>query len=206
MKLRYSPASPFVRKVWLAVAELGIEDRVERIATNPLSRDDVLGSPNPLGKVPCLETDDGAVLYDSPVIIEYLDAEHGGNRLIPATGPARWTALRRQALADGMIDSTVLCFIEGMRKPERRSAGWIAHNRAAVERGLAALEAEAENLAGEVTVGHITIAVALEMADIHFDDIGWRDSHPGLARWFAEFSRRAAMQANVLEDPRKPAA
>jgi glutathione S-transferase len=206
MKLRYSPASPFVRKVWLAVAELGLEDRVERIATDPLNRADVLGIPNPLGKVPCLETDDGTVLYDSPVIIEYLDAEHGGRRLIPASGPARWTALRRQALADGMIDSAVLCFIESMRKPERRSDGWIAHNRAAVERGLGALEGEAEALGGEVSAGHITIAVALEMTDIHFDDMGWRDGHPRLARWFAEFSRRPSMQATRLEDPRKRAA
>ncbi len=204
MKLRYSPASPFVRKVWLAVAELGLEDRVEQVPTNPMKREDVLGSPNPLGKVPCLESDDGAVLYDSPVIIEYLDAEFGANRLIPKFGPARWTALRRQALADGMIESTVLCFIEGMRKPERQSAGWVAHNRAAVERGIAALEAE--DLAGEVTVGHITIAVALEMADIHFAELGWRDSHPKLAQWFAEFSRRPSMQATRLEDPRKPAA
>lgn len=207
MKLRYSPASPFVRKVWLAVAELGLEDRVEQIPTNPLKREDVLGSPNPLGKVPCLETGDGQLIYDSPVIIEYLDAEHGGNRLIPAAGPERWTALRRQALADGMIDGTVLCFIEGMRKPERQSGGWIAHNRAAVERGLDALEAEADELEGDaVTVGHITIAVALEMADIHFADMGWRESHPKLAQWFETFSRRPSMQATRLEDLTKPAA
>ncbi len=203
MKLRYSPASPFVRKVWLAVAELGLEDKVEQVPTNPLKREDVLASPNPLGKVPCLETDDGAVLYDSSVIIEYLDAEFGGNRLIPASGPERWTALRRQALADGLIESTVLCFIEGMRKPERQSAGWIAHNRAAVERGLAALEGEAEALGDGVSAGHITIAVALEMADIHFDDLGWRDRHPKLAQWFSTFSQRPSMQATELVDPRK---
>ncbi len=206
MKLRYSPASPFARKVWLAVAELGLEDRVEQLATNPLKREDVLGSPNPLGKVPCLDLDDGTALYDSPVIIEYLDAEFGGNRLIPESGPARWTALRRQALADGMIESTVLCFIEGMRKPERQSGGWIAHNRAAVERGLTALEDEAEALGDGVSVGHITIAVALEMTDIHFDDLGWREAHPKLAAWFAAFSQRPSMQATELLDPRKGAA
>ena len=89
MKLRYSPSSPFVRKVWLAVLELGLENSIERIATDPLKRDDVVNSPNPLGKVPCLETDDGTVLYDSPVIIEYLDAEHGSATLIPAAGPQR---------------------------------------------------------------------------------------------------------------------
>jgi glutathione S-transferase len=175
LKLRYSPSSPYVRKVWLAVLELGLEDRVERVATDPLSRDDVINSPNPLGKVPCLETDDGTVLYDSPVIIEFLDAEHGGGALIPAAGPQRWTALRRQAMADGMVENTVLCFIETMRKPERQSRGWIAHNRAAVERTLKALEGEADDFGDAATVGHLAIVVALEMVDMHFGDMGWRD-------------------------------
>ncbi len=207
MKLCYSPSSPFVRKVWLAVLELGLEDKVERVATDPLSRDDVVSSPNPLGKIPNLTTDEGAVLYDSPVIVEYLDATLGGNRLIPAAGPARWTALGRQALADGMIEATVACFIEGMRKPERRSAGWIAHNRAAVERALAALEGDAAALgADDVSVGHIAAAVALEMTDMHFDDIDWRGAHPKLAAWFEAFSRRPSVQAGPLEDPRKPKA
>lgn len=206
MKLRYSPSSPFVRKVWLAVLELGLEDRIERIATNPLKRDDVVNSPNPLGKVPCLETDDGMVLYDSPVIIEYLDAEHGGATLIPAAGPRRWEALRRQALADGMVENIVLCFIESMRKPERQSQGWIAHNRAAVERTLAALEGEAAALGEAVTVGHLAIAVALEMVDMHFGDMDWRGGQPQLAAWFARFSERPSIQAGPLKDPREKAA
>jgi glutathione S-transferase len=209
MKLRYSTSSPFARKAWLAVLELGLEDKVERIPTNPLKREDVLGSPNPLGKIPNLETDDGMVLYDSPVVVEYLDAEHGGNRLVPKSGPARWNALRRQALADGMIDGTVLCFIEGMRKPERQSAGWIAHNRAAVERGLAALEDEAADLGdGEndpATVGHLTIYIALEMADMHFADLDWHASHPKLAAWAEAFAKRPSVQTGPMEDARKPA-
>ena len=206
MKLRYSPSSPFVRKVWLAVLELGLEDRVEQVPTNPLKREDVVNSPNPLGKVPCLETDDGAVLYDSPVIIEYLDAEHGGATLIPAAGPQRWEALRRQAMADGMVESTVLCFIESMRKPERQSQGWISHNRAAVERTLSALEGEADALGDAATVGHLSIYVALEMVDMHFGDIGWRDGQPKLAAWFARFAERPSIQAGPLKDSREKGA
>lgn len=202
MKLRYSPASPFVRKVWLAVCELGLEDRVERIPTNPLKRDDVRGSPNPLGKVPALETDDGMVLYDSPVIIDYLDHAAGGGGLIPAPGPARWTALRRQALADGMMEASVLCFIEAMRKPERQSAGWIAHNRAAIARALAALEAEAGELGQEADVGTLAVAVMLELISGQLADLDWRTSCPALSRWFDSFRQRPSMTATELVDPR----
>jgi glutathione S-transferase len=202
MKLRYSPASPFVRKVWLAVCELGLEDKVERIPTNPLKREDVTGSPNPLGKVPALETDDGQLLYDSPVIIDYLDSEHGGNRLIPARGPDRWTALRRQSLADGIMEASVLCFIEGMRKPERQSGGWIAHNRAAVARGLAALEGEADSLGGNADVGTLSIAVMLELLTMQMADLDWRTDCPKLGVWFDGFSQRASMQSTALVDPR----
>jgi glutathione S-transferase len=202
MKLRYFPSSPFVRKVWLAVCELGLEEKVERVDTNPFKREVVVGSPNPLGKIPNLETDDGQLLYDSPVIIEYLDSEFGGNRLIPAKGPARWTALRRQALADGMMESTVLCMIEGMRKPERQSAGWIAHNRAAVERALAALETEAGALGEDADVGTLSIAVALELLGVHMADFDWRSTHPKLAAWFERFRKRPSMTATALVDPR----
>jgi glutathione S-transferase len=205
MKLRYSPSSPFVRKVWLAVCELGLESRVERVPTNPLKREDVVSSPNPLGKVPALETDDGQVLYDSPVIIEYLDAEFGRNKLVPARGPARWTVLRRQALADGMMDATVQCFVEGLRKPERRSLGFIAHNRAAVERSLAALEGEADDFGPAADAGSLAIAVALELLAIHLPDLDWRGPQPKLAAWFDAFRRRPSMVATRLADPRQAA-
>lgn len=204
MKLRYSPSSPFVRKVWLAVCELGLDHRVERVATNPLKREEVVNSPNPLGKVPSLETDDGQVLYDSPVIIEYLDAEFGKNKLIPAKGAARWTVLRRQALADGMMDSTVLCFVEGMRKPERQSLGFIAHNRAAVERSLAALEREVDDLGQAANAGTLAIAVALELLGVHLPDLDWRKAQPRLAAWFDAFRKRPSMISTQLADPRKP--
>jgi len=205
MKMSYSPASPFVRKVWLAVCELGLEDQVERVPTNPLKRGDMDDSPNPLRKVPTLTTEDGQALYDSPVIIEYLDAEFGRNKLVPARGPARWTALRRQALADGMMDATVLCFVEGMRKPERQSGAFLAHNRAAVERGLAALEQEAGSLGQNANAGTLAIAVALELLAVHLPDLDWRSAQPKLAAWFDEFRKRPSMTATVLADPRKPA-
>ena len=200
MKLRYSPTSPFVRKVWVSVLEAGLADRIERIEVNPLNPEDVRESPNPLGKIPCLITDDGMALFDSPVIVEYLDSQHDGDRLVPVAGPARWNALRRQALGDGMLDNVVAIFIESMRKPERQSKGWIAHNKASAERAIDALDAEAGDLAGAVDIGRIAIAVALAFFDKHFPDEDWRSSHPGLAGWFDTFNRRPSMTETVLAE------
>lgn len=205
MKLRYSTTSPFVRKIVVALIETGLDKSVERVATNPMKKEDVQNSPNPLGKVPCLETDDGMVIYDSPVIIEYLDGLHNGAKLIPASGKPRWDALRRQALGDGVLDNLVLSFVETLRKPERQSLGWIAHNRAGVARALGALETEADALAGPVDIGRITVAIALDFVDMHWPESNWRSSHPKLAEWFAAWQERPAMAASVLKDPRKAA-
>ena len=201
MRLRYSPTSPYVRKVWVMVLETGLADRIERIQVNPMNPDDVRSSPNPLGKIPCLETDDGMTLYDSPVIMEYLDGVHDGAALVPPAGRARWDTLRRQALGDGMVDATIAVFIEGLRKPERQSKGWMGHNKAAVERAIDALEAEADDLGGAPDVGTIAIGVALAFVDRHFPDHDWRAGHPALARWFDAFDRRPSMTATVLADP-----
>lgn len=200
MKLRYSPTSPFVRKVWVSVLEAGLAEAIERVEVDPLNRDDVRSSPNPLGKIPCLITDDGMVLFDSPVIVEYLDGRHDGPRLVPLAGPERWHALRRQALGDGMLENIVAIFIEGMRKPERQSKGWMAHNKASVDRVVDALETEAGELAGAVDIGRITIAVALAFLDQHFADEDWRGAHPGLAVWFDEFDKRPSMTETVLKN------
>ena len=130
MKLRYSPTSPYVRKVAVTIHELGLDDKVERVMTAPWDAATDLGRTNPLGKVPALIADDGTVLYDSPVICEYLDSLVG-SRLVPPGGPDRWTALRRQALADGLIDAAVSCVLEGRRPAERRSTEWVTRQRAA---------------------------------------------------------------------------
>ena len=200
MKLRYSPTSPFVRKVWVSVLESGLADKVERVHVSPLNPDDVRNSPNPLGKIPCLVAADDMVLFDSAVIVDYLDGQHHGPRLVPEAGPERWHALRRQALGDGMLENVVTIFIERMRKPERQSRGWIAHNKASVDRVVDALEAEADDLAGAVDIGRIAIAVGLAVVDQHFADEDWRGAHPRLAHWFDEFNRRPSMTETVLWD------
>src|SRR3990167_1033017 len=108
MKLRYSPTSPYVRKVSVTLIETGLDKNIERVATSVWDPKTDIGKDNPLGKIPTLITDDGAVLYDSPVICEYLDGLHKGPKLFPASGEARWRALRLQALGDGMTDAGIL--------------------------------------------------------------------------------------------------
>ena len=118
MKLRYSATSPYVRKVLVTAFELGLEKRIERIPTDVHTPDSALDNDNPLSKVPALTMEDSEVLYDSPVICEYLDSLHQGTKLFPPAGPARWRALRQQALCDGILDAAILCMLESKRRPE----------------------------------------------------------------------------------------
>jgi glutathione S-transferase len=202
MKLRWSPTSPFVRKVVVLMKEKGIEDAIEKEKSNPLSREDRAATPNPLGKIPCLVTDDGHPVFDSPVIMEYLDTVCDGPEMLPKSGDARWTVLRRQATADGMMESMVACFVESLKKPERQSAGILAHNKSIVFNGIAALEQEAASFGEAVDVGTISVAVALSFADQTFPEDDWRADNPSLAAWFDMFNRRPSMIETELVDAR----
>ncbi len=201
MKLYWSPTSPFVRKVRVLIKERDLEDRIEFRESSPLSREDRAQLPNPLGKIPCLVTDEGSVLYDSPVIMEFLDDVGGGPERLPATGPVRWTALRCQATADGMIDALVACFVESLRKPERQSAGFIAHNKAAALRCVPSFEADLEHLVERTDIGTVSAAVALAYLEQSFSDTGWRTAHSDLADWFSSFEQRPSMRETVLTEP-----
>lgn len=201
MKLRYSPTSPYVRKVMVTAIESGLDGAIERIATNVWDPESDIARDNPLGKVPALITDGGEVLFDSPVICEYLDSLHEGVKLVPPAGGARWRALRRQALADGILDAAVLRLLEGKREPAQQSAAWIERQKAAVERTLDALEDSAAGLGEEITIGHITIAVALGYLDFRYPDDDWRAGRATLAAWYQGFAQRPSMSQTVPEDP-----
>jgi glutathione S-transferase len=202
MKLRWSPTSPFVRKVVVLMKEKGIEDLIEKEKSNPLSREDRAATPSPLGKIPCLVTADGQPVFDSPVIMEYLDTVCEGPEMLPKSGDARWMVLRRQATADGMIDSMVTCFVESLKKPERQSGGILAHNKAIVFKAIAALEQEAAAFGDTVDIGTISVAVALSFANQTFPIDDWRAEHPVLAAWFDSFDQRPSMRESVLVDAR----
>jgi glutathione S-transferase len=177
--------------------ETGLDRCIERVPTDIRDPNSGIGRDNPLGKIPALVTDGGEVLYDSPVICEYLDALHDGRKLYPPAGGSRWTALRRQALADGITDAAVLQRIEGRRPIAQQSDAWIARQGQVVERGLDALEEEAENLAGGITIGHIAIGCALGYLDFRFPSDDWRRTRGGLARWYREFASRPSMQKTI---------
>src|SRR4029078_3508789 len=138
MILRSSPPSPFGRKVKLALGILGLESDVTTDKADPTDASDSLRQQNPLGKIPALIIEDGTVLYDSPVILEYLDTRAGGGKIIPGEPDARLAALTLQALCDGILDAGILLVYEGRwRPPEMAVQKWIAHQRGKVERALA---------------------------------------------------------------------
>ncbi len=201
MKLRYSPLSPFVRKVTVMLIETGLEDKVERIPTDVWDPETDIAKDNPLGKIPTLITDDGKVLYDSPVICEYLDGLHDGEKLFPASGQARWQALRLQALGDGMSEAGVLRLLETRRPEEVRYEKWMARQTATVFRAMDALESEVDGLEGPPGIGQVAVGCSLGWLDFRFPDLGWRQDRPGLAEWFEGFSERPSMTATVPKEP-----
>jgi len=195
MRLRYSQTSPYVRKVLMAAIELGLGDRIEREATDAWSSETTLPRDNPLGKVPALVADDGMVLYDSPVICEYLDGLAGGGKLFPPSGAARWKALRFQALADGICDAAILCRLErNLRPADKRWDVWDARQIGAVTRSLDALEAMADDLDVRPTIGTLSVLAALGYLDFRFADENWRQGRPKLAAWFAKASDRPSFR------------
>jgi glutathione S-transferase len=205
MILHWSPRSPYVRKVLIALSEIGLQDRVRtvRTVTGGTTPHWELMKLNPVGKIPTLELSDGTVIYDSPVIIEYLDTLHDGPKLFPAAWPERLTALRRHALGQGMLDSALLLLGEGFRPPERQSEPhkdlWRAKLKACVE----ALETEADALAASAfTIGHLAIGVALAYLDFRFAALEWRNGHPKLTTWHETFNARPAVQAHPPVDDR----
>lgn len=194
MKLRYSPTSPYVRKVRVVALERGLADP-ELLTVDTWNLPQALLDENPLGKVPALITDEGEVLYDSPVICEYLDALKPGSRLFPAEGPARWRALRLQALGDGMMDASVERYVELMRPETLQMDSWALHQKRGVDRALDRLECTVEDVAGALTIGSIAVACALGYLDLRFAADQWRDQRSILARWYDAFSQRPSMQA-----------
>jgi glutathione S-transferase len=198
MKLFYSALSPFVRKVLVLAFETGIEARIERapVTVLPTSPNEAVAAGNPLIKVPALQLATGEWLYDSAVIAEYLDTLHDGAPLLPRSGAARWTALRRQAAADGVLDAAILMRYETVLRPEeKRWPEWLDAQRLKIRNTLASFEAEAATLADQLTIGEISIACALGYLDFRFPQEEWRSTCPALARFYAGFAERPSMQA-----------
>lgn len=202
MKLHHALPSPYVRKVRAVAIELGLDDRIELLerAMTPVSPNAELNADNPLGKIPCLVTDDGESLYDSRVICAYLDSLADGRTVIPAEGSARWTALRREALADGILDAAVGRRYETFLRPkELQWDAWIDGQREKFTRALDQFEQEAESFGDTVDIGTIAVACACGYMDFRYADEGWRDTRPTLAAWYENFSKRPSIATTAPE-------
>ncbi len=189
MRLRFAPASPFVRKVRIAADIAGLTDQIELVPANTREPDDALLEQNPLGKIPVLILEDGSEIYDSLTISEYLDRRAGGTALFP-TDDTRWSALTLHSLASGIMDATLLRVYEGRFRPEeKRHDPWVARQKAKIDRGLAQLEANPPDLDSDLTIGHIAVACALGYLDLRFEG-AWRSDHPKLVEWLADFANK----------------
>lgn len=198
MKLLYSPASPYARKVLVLAHETGVFSRLEVVTAgaSPTGPSPDVAAHNPLGKIPALVLDDGTALYDSRVICEYLDGLSQGPRLFPE-GTARWDALVRQALADGLLDAALLARYERVLRPEpQRWDAWDAGQTAKIRAALDRFEAVVADMPA-LDIGTVTMACALGYLDFRFPDLAWRDGRPATAAWYAVFEGRPSMAATA---------
>lgn len=196
MKLYCSATSPYARKVRVVAHELGLADLIEEVITDPYQSAEAFVAVNPLSKVPTLVTDKGQVLPDSSLIVEYLQSRGRGLASLPRGGQ-RWALLRRQWLAEGIIDAAVTCQLEKRRPSAVQYADWIERQLGAIRRALDALEAEAGELliAEAVRTVEITLGVALAYLDLRQPQLEWRKTRERLAHWFLSFQERPSMTA-----------
>jgi len=200
MKLFHSPTSPYVRKVMVTAIEKGLDGQIEKMPTSasPIKREGALPTRNPLAKVPCLITDDGRALFDSPVICAYLDSLKSPP-LIPADAKGRFDCMTLEALADGFLDAGILLRYEGALRPEdKRWQEWVDGQMGKIMAAIDALETTyAGQLTGPLTVGQIAVACALGWFDFRYGHVDWRKDHPKLAAFAKRMAERPSMQATV---------
>jgi glutathione S-transferase len=196
MILRNSPSSPFVRKVKIVAELLGLDKDIKLLDTATATPDGAFLQDNPLGKIPALTPDGGEPIFDSRVIVEYLDLRAGGGKVIPAELKQRIAALTLQALADGITDAALLLVYEGRYRPADKAVqAWIDLQTGKVQRGLARLESTLTLPEGPVHVGHIAVACALGYQDLRFEG-RWRKDYPKLVAWLAAFEAKVPAFAN----------
>ena len=200
MKLFGSPGSPFARKVRIVLEEKRIPH--DYVITRGSTPDSPVPRFNPLGKVPTIVLDDGRAIYDSPVIVEYLDALGGAPRLIPEALDERIEVKRWEALGDGIAEATVAINHE-YREPEakRRDQAWFDKRRLKIDQGLAVMEKDLGAgefcFGGRYTLADIAAGYALGYLDYALPEVAWRTAHPALARLAERLASRKSFSATV---------
>src|SRR3984885_11010247 len=200
MKLTFSAASPFARKVRIAAIELGLIDKIEFVpaAVVPGQPNDEYSKINPLKKLPALILDNGDVIIDSYVIVEYLDELAGGGKLIPASGPTRWQVKTDHSLLQGMLDSMLLCRYEKMVRPQGLQwQAWSDDHWNRAWSGMARFEKRDDVLNGPLTIAQIGLVCVLGYADFRFADCGWRKAYPKLDAFNKKMLERPSVKISV---------
>lgn len=199
MRLHYGAVSPFVRKVMICIHEKGLADQIALVPTKVGAGvvNEELMEINPTGKIPTLVTGDGRALFDSLVIIDYLDQIESANTLIPATGSERSEALRIAAIADGLLVAGVLAKNEMTRPEAHQWAEWRTAQWAKVVACIAALDEAVED--DVFNIGSAAAVAALVWLDMRAPEEDWRGRHPRLAAWFETMSTRPSVQAVLPE-------
>ena len=200
MQLTFSPASPFARKVRIAAIELGLIDRIELVPTTvaPTQPNDDYSKITPLKKLPVLILDNGDVILDSYVIVEYLDELAGGGKLIPASGPDRWKVKSDHSMLQGMLDSMLLCRYENMVRPkELKWQAWADDHCNRAWKGMARFNEKAEVLSRPLDIVQISLACVLGYADFRYADCGWRKAYPNLAAFNERILERPSIKISV---------
>ncbi|MFM9938466.1 MAG: glutathione S-transferase family protein [Hyphomicrobiaceae bacterium] len=203
MKLFWSSRSPFVRKVMVAAHETGLAGRIEQVRTvvAPTKPNADVMALNPLNKLPTLIRDDGRPLYDSRVIVEYLDTLHQGQKLFPTAGEARFEALRLQALGDGVLDFLLLGLSERARPEPQQSPELKTALDVKFATAFDALEREAPAFSkSPITIGHLAVGCVLGYADFRYAAKNWRQGRPALTEFATTMLARPSYKATEHAD------
>lgn len=195
-----SPNSPYARKVRMVALEKHIE--LQLIEDAPSAENTKVPEYNPLGKVPVLIMPDGDTLYDSRVIVEFLDFRSPVHKLLPQDNNTRIAVRKLEALADGICDAAVLVILEQRRPPAMQNSEWIARQMAKVNRGLAALEAEIIGkkwfVSDDFSLADIAVACALGYVELRYaDTLNWQTNYPQLAAFYKQVSEKPSFKATL---------
>ena len=199
MKLTFSPASPFARKVRIAAIELGLIDKIELVSTTvaPGTSNDEYSRITPLKKLPVLILNTGEVILDSYVIVEYLNELAGGN-LIPDYGAMRWKLKSDHSLLQGILDSMLLCRYEMMVRPQGLQwQAWYDDHWNRAWSGMARFAARDDVLSGPMTIAQIGLVCVLGYADFRFADCGWRKAFPKLDIFYQKMQERPSVKISA---------
>ncbi|MCH9780877.1 MAG: glutathione S-transferase family protein [Alphaproteobacteria bacterium] len=203
MKLFTSPTSPFARKVRILIDELGVTEKIEMVDTAVWSPDTDFRTVNPIGKIPALLVEGRAVVADSTLICSYIDEQFGNFGHHGAHSDGSWIDVAQwQNLADGVMDASILWFIEiARRTPETKAQWWIDRQHLTITTCLAYMEAHLDQMpvrkGDKVNIAQISLVCALGYLDLRFEDYDWRAANPKLATWMRDISTRPSVASTA---------